>query len=229
MKARYPLSAFLLTVCLFAAHAGDISTFVNLGFSTDSKNFMFGVYGVDAASLPHAEANIINVSKNVFQPGGQAELAGTQPVSLGQDGSGALYNILRKFQPQITRYKIDHLALGRLVYILVNGQEPKASLTFRDFNTDTAYEVEMRQSVRAGDKKNEAEFSICLTVSPKNASPKKYLIGRAGFFRPRVDGYLIRQIILSPDERSLIFVIEKQDRSQNALSTSYMVETVNLL
>src|ERR1035437_1441873 len=99
MKARSLLLGFLLSSFVVAANAGDISSFVNLGFSSDSRNFMFGVYGVtEKDSIPHAEAYIINVSHNSFQPGGQLSLVGKHSISLGQDGSGALYNILHTIE-----------------------------------------------------------------------------------------------------------------------------------
>jgi hypothetical protein len=53
-------------------------------------------------------------------------------------------------------------------------------------------------------------------------------VGKASYYRDSVDAYLIRQVLLSPDESSLIFVIEKQDRSKGSLQVGYMVETVSL-
>ena len=235
MKVRSLLLVLLFSSFVVAANAGDISSFVNLGFSADSRNFMFGIYGVsDKNSLPHAEAYIINVSHNSFQPGGQLSLSGNRPISLGQDGSGALYNILHSIEPQIAKYKIDHLNLGRLVYVLFNGQEPKANLNFHDFNTGVQYALTMNQKTRNSESNKdkvshrESEFSISLITTQKDGHEKKFQIGHPGFYRDNVDEYLIRQIILSPDEKSLLFVIEKQNRANNSLSTSYMVETIDL-
>lgn len=234
MKVRSLLLVLAISSFVVAANAGDISSFVNLGFSSDSRNFMFGIYGVtEKESIPHAEAYIINVSRNSFQPGGQLVVKGTHSISLGQDGSGALYNILHTIEPQIAKYKIDHLNLGRLVYVLFNGQEPKAQINFHDFNTDVKYELTLIQSSRPAiinskDGHKQSEFSINLVTTQKNGNEKKFIVGRPGFFRDYVDEYSIRQVILSPDERSLLFVIEKQNRSNNSLSTSYMVETVDL-
>ena len=235
MKARSLLLVFLLSSCIIAASAGDISSFVNLGFSPDSKNFMFGLYGVRSGDkIPFAEAYLVDVNANRFLPGGQLISYGSKPVTLGQDGSGALYNILHTIKPQIDAYRIDHLEVGRMVYVLVNGQDNKAKLGFRDFNTNISYELTLNQKTRpiaakAGQSANsESEFSINLTQTKADGTEKNLVVGNPGLYREGVDAYLIRQIILSPDENSLVFVIEKQDRSKGSLQTSYMVETVSL-
>jgi predicted secreted protein len=235
MKTRSLLLIFLLFSCVIASNAGDICTFVNLGFSPDSKNFMFGTYGVHSKeNLPYSEAYLVDVKANRFLPGGQLATTGQKPATLGQDGSGALYNILHTIKPQIDRYRIDHLELGRLVYVLVNGQDAKPNVSFRDFNTETQYDLVLNQKSRPVSDKSgatvstEAEFSISLTITPKDGKPATMTVGKAGFYRESVDAYLIRQILLSPDETSLLFVIEKQNRSKGSLQTAYMVETISL-
>lgn len=197
---------------------------------------MFGVYGVHSKeNIPFAEAYLIDVKGNRFLPGGQLATTGQKAATLGQDGSGALYNILHTIKPQIDRYRIDHLELGRLVYVLVNGQDVRPSINFRDFNTDSVYALTLNQKSRpvlgkTGETvSTEAEFSISLNITAKDGkSVFNGTVGKPGYFRDSVDNYLIRQVLLSPDEGSLLFIIEKQDRSKGSLQTSYMVETVSL-
>ncbi len=235
MKARSLLQVFLLFSCVIAASAGDIGSFVNLGFSPDSKSFMFGQYGIHSKNnIPFAEAYLVDVQNNRFLPGGELINIGSKVATLGQDGSGALFNILHTIKPQIDKFRIDHLELGRMVYVLVNGQDPKAKLSFRDYNTNTDYELTLNQKTRQVPSKvggvvtNETEFSIALTITSADGKVNKATAGKPGFFREGVDSYLVRQIILSPDEKSLLFVIEKQDRSSGSLEASYMVETLPL-
>jgi predicted secreted protein len=196
---------------------------------------MFGIYGVrNKENIPYAEAYMVDVKGNRFLPGGQLVSIGQKPITLGQDGSGALYNILHTIKPQIDRYRIDHLELGRLVYVLVNGQEIKPTINFRDFNSDTVYDLTLNQKSRPVPGKNgeqiaiEAEFSINLTMTGKDGKVFSAVVGKPGYFREAVDSYLIRQILLSPDETSLLFIIEKLDRSKGSLQTSYMVESLSL-
>jgi predicted secreted protein len=235
MKARSLLLVFLLSLCTIAASAGDICTFVNLGFSADSKNFMFGLYGVHGRdNIPYAEAYIVDVPNNRFLPGGQLISLGSKPVTLGQDGSGALYNILHTIKPQIDTYRIDHLEVGRLIYILVNGQEAKNKLSFRDFNTNANYELTLTQKSRqvaakAGEAATtEAAFNITLVIHKTDGTDKTVTAGNPNLYRDSVETYVVRQVVLSPDENNIVFVVEKQDRSKGSLQTSYMVETVSL-
>ena len=46
MAKRLSLGLAVFLAATLAAGAGDIAQFVNLGFSADSKYFMFGQYGV---------------------------------------------------------------------------------------------------------------------------------------------------------------------------------------
>lgn len=248
MKVRVALLLSLIALGASSVSAGDVGSFVNLGFSTDSSTFMFGLYGVrDKDSTPYAETYIVDVAGNKFVQDGQVVISGAQTVTLGQDGSGAFYNALHRAQAQIVRYHVDHLNLGRLVYVLVNGQTSKSTLTFRDFNTGNKYDVELIQAARplktastgivsptpsAGTAPasvpSEASFHIKVTATAKNGEVKTITLGRQNYFRTNVNEYQIRQVILSPDEKSLVFVIEKLDRGAEALNTSYMVETVKL-
>jgi predicted secreted protein len=41
-----------------------------------------------------------------------------------------------------------------------------------------------------------------------------------------VENYRIREIILAPDNRSLVFVIEKHEVDRSGFNVRYMVETV---
>ena len=76
----------------FAASAGDIARFVNLGFSPDSRYFMFGQYGIqEKGSAPWAESYIVDVKANAFVPRGVHKVTGSQPVDPGTDGIGALF------------------------------------------------------------------------------------------------------------------------------------------
>ena len=55
MAKRVTLFWALFLLAALGASAGDIAQFVNLGFSADSKYFMFGQYGVsETTSSPFA-------------------------------------------------------------------------------------------------------------------------------------------------------------------------------
>ena len=60
MKRRGVLALILLLSVAFALQAGDVASYVNLGFSVNSQYFLFGYYGIDdASSQPYAELYLV--------------------------------------------------------------------------------------------------------------------------------------------------------------------------
>ena len=222
MTRRFAL-VLLLILTGAAAFGGDIATFVNLGFSDDSNVFLFGQYGIDSASAEaFAEIYAVDVPRNQFVTNGVFDLTRSEPLPLGQDGRGALYALLGEAQAIVTAHGVDHLQTGRPVYILVDGLVPKAHLAFRDFNTNTRYDVTLSQEARGSGEEVSASFYIDLTLTYSDDSSRTVRIGRPGYFREGVRSYQITQILVSPDEGSAIFVVEK---IRHDGSIRYMVET----
>lgn len=225
MRRWFTLISLLILIASIAG-AGDIATFENLGFSESGDVFVFGQYGVEGdLSQPFAEIYVVDVAGNRFVADGVFEYASSRALSLGQDGRGALYGLLREANALLERRSVDHLSTGRPVYILVDGDEPRSRLTFRDFNANTRYDVRLTQESRGSGDSVSASFSIELTVTYSDDRTRSLAIGRPGYFRDDVASYRITQILVGPDETSVIFVVEK--RSPDG-SVRYMVETANL-
>ncbi len=228
MVRRFALALLFFSVALLAA-GGDIASFENLGFSTTGDVFLFGQYGVGSDSgEPYAELYAVNVASNSFVPGGvlmspdETAAGSRQPLSLGQDGRGALYHLVGEAEGLINTHDISHLNNGRPIYILVDGEEPKEHIAFRDFNTDTRYDLYLTQEQRGVDESVEASFHIELTLTFDDDRSRTLTVGRPGYFRPLVTRYRITQVLLSPDEASVVIVVEKQTADG---SIRYMVET----
>lgn len=226
MVRRSAIALLFLFVALIAA-GGDIAMFENLGFSGDSRVFLFGQYGIDAAdSAPFAELYVVDVPSNSFVPDGVFTNKRTGvPLSLGQDGRGSLFGLIGEAQDLITKYDIDHLSNGRPIYILVDGETPKDRIEFRDFNTNTRYAFVLSQDQRTRNDTVEASFHIALTVTYPDDRSRTVTIGREGYYRPEVSAYRITQVLLSPDENSIVVVVEKLLTDG---SIRYMVETAPL-
>ena len=67
----------------------------------------------------------MDVATNRFVPDGVRRAASTNPVEPGDSGIGALFNLVRDSVELLRRHRVDHTRTGRLVYILLNGAEPK--------------------------------------------------------------------------------------------------------
>ena len=117
---------------------------------------------------------------------------------------------------------------GRILYLLLNGDEPKASLSFRDFQSGSRYSVDLVQSSRGSGQNVEAAFHITLSLTRPSGVSTDYTLGRPGYYRDGVREYQIRSIYLSPDEGSLVFVIEREETDTGGPDIRYMVETTAL-
>jgi predicted secreted protein len=225
MFKRLSCLTFSLFVFIGTAFAGDIAQFVNLGFSEDSRYFLFAQYGVQEDSqYPYVEAYFVDIPQNDFVPNGSYREIFQVRAGMTQEGQGALYTMLQDLSPKIQRYNIDHLRTGRYLYLYVNGTEPKSELSFRDFENSRRFFVTLFQRKHS----NGASFYIDLVVISKDGSEKQYTIGIPGFIRGDVDSYKIIQVLYTPDENSVVFIVEKAEKAEKGLNYRYMVETVRL-
>ncbi|MBN1524046.1 MAG: DUF2259 domain-containing protein [Spirochaetales bacterium] len=225
-RKAFFLFAFIIILISASAFAGDIAQFKNLGFSNDSQYFMFGQFGIDAATdKPFAEIYIIDVAKNTFTQGGKESDSFSEIPEPGNDGSGGLFILLEKNYTTIKKYNINHLKNGRIVYVLIDGNKPEPYLEFRDFNTGSLYSISLKQSSSGTGLSVSSSFSITVTVTPKTGPKSTYTIGHPDYKRKGVKDYRIKYILLAPDGKSLIFVIEKTIADAKGESIRYMVET----
>jgi predicted secreted protein len=225
---RAILVSFLILAAL-AASAGDAAVFQNLGFCPDGRYFMFALYGVkEKTTLPYAELYTVDVVRNRFVPGGVRQAVGKRPVEPGSDGRGALFNLLADTLNLKRKYRIDHTLTGRLVYILLDGAEPKPELEFRDFQVDRKYRIVLNQSSIGSGQGVRSSFHLVVTVEEGSGRIRSYTAGNPDYWRDGVRRYRTRQIVLAPDGRSLIFVMEKELEEPSGADIRYMVETLKL-
>lgn len=219
----------LLLLVAVVGFAGDIASFQNLGFSENGRYFVFGQYGVLEGSLKlYAELYAVDVRANRFVPNGTRTAEYDEKLEPGNNGIGALFTLFRSSDALIRQYDINHMKTGRLLYILVNGDEPKSHLEFRDFSTGRSYTIDLIQMRSGSDDSVSSSFHVNLAVREKNGSQKYYTVGLPNYRRTGVLQYKIRRILLSPDGTSLVFVVEKEEVNDSGVNVRYMVETVNI-
>lgn len=227
MAKRLASIGVLILAVAAAASAGDVARFINLGFSADSRYFMFGQYGIsEKTSAPWAETYIVNMRGNAFVPQGKRVVLSAREIDAGSDAIGALFDAVAESRAQKTRYKINHIATGRLLYILVDGVQPADSLDFRDFETGRSYSVALAQNPPAGE--SGASFGITVTVTEKDGSVHTYKTGDPSYRRPGVKAYHVKQIILAPDNASLVFLVQRDEQDTSGDNVRFMVETVGI-
>jgi predicted secreted protein len=221
----------LITLVLLASslsYAGDVAQFVNLGFSDDSRYYMFGLYGVvDDGTAQYGELYVVDVAGNRFVPDGVRRKVFDVRPEVGQDGFGAFLTLFRDSVGSTEKHRIDHMKGGRLLYLLIDGEEPKPVLSFRDFESGRSYRIELLQSTFGSGAQVSASFHINLTVS-MSGGDRYFTVGLPGYRRDGVQSYRIKRIYSSPDDSSLVFVIEKREYAENGFDVRYMIETVSI-
>jgi predicted secreted protein len=231
MKRTHTLFvAIALTLLASPLWAGDVASFVNLGFSPDSGFYMFGQYGVDTQTgTPYAETFVVDTKKNDFVQKGTARMTYAVRPEPGQDPAAAFYALLAdQGAAKIKEYKIDPLRQGRIVYLLVNGDTPSDALSFKDYKTEAQWEVQLRPTSVEVNGEVTSSFGITVTITAKGGSVKKFEAGNPGIRRRGVRGYALRRILMTPDEKTIVFIVEKRVVTKEGDSVRYMVETVRL-
>lgn len=219
----------LLFVPALIVLAGDVATFVNLGFSPDSRTFAFAQYGIERHNNhPYAEIYVVDVQGNRFVSGGTFTRSFQTPVAVGSDGIGALFSLLPTATQVLQRQSVNHLLQGRLIYLLVNGREDDNVLNFRDFESGNRYRIELVQRARGSGTEGSAAFHLSVQVTRPDSRVHTVQVGRPDFFRTGVNAYRIRQVVLAPDERSIVAVVERITNESGGERIRYMVETVRL-
>ena len=209
--------------------AGDVATFVNLGFSEDSRYFMFAQYGVlEKGSAPYAELYVVDVPKNVFVSQGARKVTYTRNIEPGSSGQGALLNLVEDAQSLKKQFRIDHLLTGRLLYLLVDGGAATDTIEFRDFIRGSTYRVTLQQDVSSKNGQYSSSFHVQVGITEKDGSARSLDVGNPGYQREGVKGYRIKQILLAPNGKSLVFVIQREEQDTKGSNIRYMVETVSL-
>jgi predicted secreted protein len=224
------LIVLLLALASATASAGDVARFVNLGFSEDDRYFLFGQYGVDEKTLnPYAELFVVDVPANQFAAGGTRKAAYPTSSEPGSTGLGALFNLVRDSADLSKKHGIDHTRTGRVLYVpSVPEAKPQETLSFRDFQAGTRYEMRLMQSSSGEGDRVESAFHIEVSVTGASGQPRSYRMGLPDYRRRGVKGYRISQVLLAPGGGSLVVVVERSERDTGGSNIRYMIETLRL-
>jgi predicted secreted protein len=242
MHKKYQV-LFVVWFFIFPAlsFAGDVSNFVLLGFSSDGHYMAFAQYGFDAnKGQAYSSINTVDIKKNSFVPGTslqkQLQMAAQ---NLPAFGDGVFYWLLEDNAKYRKQYGIDYLNRGRLLYmtsalsnmataesfVLPKTESP---IEFRDFQTKKNYQIILSQKATGQGSTMTSHMSAQLTISDGDQK-KSYTLGNATFERKGVLGYMIDKMIVTPDNKSIVVVIARQEYGEDkTIRVRYMVETLSL-
>jgi len=206
--------------------AGDIANFVNIGFSGDSRYFMFAQYGV-TDSETYSDIFAVDVITNRFVANGINRQRHPVRAHSMDNGSGALIRGLLASNQLIQRIGVDPLLKGRCIYVNINSG-PVHSIEFRDFQTGVTYQINLQERSERRSGVYESSFSLNILATREGAPARAYSAGSPSIVRRGVSGYSIRNVFLSPNERNMVLVIERTEVDRGVVSIRYMVETLPL-
>lgn len=229
MIRRGLFAALAAFAVLLPLSAGDVATFANMGFSQDSSWFMFGQYGMDASTArPWAEIYFVDTKKNDFAPRGRFSRDFPRQLEPGQSPEGALFSLFAEAGDRAKELKIDHLANGRLIYALADGQELPQQLEFRDFKSGDLWRIVINKSVAEGKDGVRSSFGLEIAKTSPDGSVRHVTTGNPNLVREGVKDYVVQRVIVAPDEKTLVLIIEKLQDKKGDPSVRYMVETVKM-
>lgn len=209
--------------------AGDVSNFMNLGFSNDGKYFLFGEHGIVANNQKtYANMWLVNVVNNSFVKGGVYSGEYKTIIEPGESSIGGLFKLLGEGRSQVLQYKIDHLEQGRPLYVRINDEDNVNTLSFRDFITGLTYKLDLSKNERKEGSTIYSSFGISLQTTDKSGKVKNYSIGNPRYERKNVVDYKIERILHSSTGSNIVIVLSKYITDGDNINIRYMVETVSL-
>ena len=224
-----------LILCVSGVWAGDTASFVDLGFSSDGKTYMFGQFGVLSPALkPWAELIIIDVPANDYVPNGRVSYTQDNPIRAGQDGSGIFYRLISGNSGLADRHGIGFQNQGQPLYISLDKNPPECGETieFRDFAAGKKYTANLIFSTEGSGQNVRSSFYINLeshSDSPDGSGKyNNYTLGSSHIMRPRVVSYNIKKVLVDAYGDSIIFVIEMKCQALDGYDIRYMVEAHRL-
>lgn len=219
------------SIFIGALHAGDVASFVDLGFSENGGIYMFAQYGVDESTLrPWSELFIVDVGSNDFVTDGRLSYKHDKPVALGQDGSAALLRIISRNGKIIQKYRSSFMRQGIPLFISLEDVRDSGGQTidFRDFERGVYYTAALKTAVYGSDSNIRSSFFINFDSLARNGAKKSYLVGNPDIRRAGVTAYSIKKAIVSPDRSAMILVIEMTLPSADGVNIRYMIEALRL-
>jgi predicted secreted protein len=226
-----------LLLCVSGLWAGDSASFVDLGFSSDGRAYMFGQFGVLSPSLkPWAELFVIDVPSNAFVPSGKVAFTQDSPIKAGQDGAGVLYRLISGNSALVSRNGIDFQNQGQPLYVSLatNLPERGETIKFRDFAAKKEYTANLISATEGSGQSVKTSFYINLESRSEAGQAgqagqfKNYTIGSSYTMRPKVIAYNIKKVLVDARGSSLVFVIQMKCADPGGHSIRYMVETLRL-
>lgn len=228
MNMRKFISMLFCAGLMVSMYAGDVASFVNLGFSSDGTRFVFGQFGItDSEYRSYADIFSVDVVKNSFIPNGKFSTL-PSAATAERDGRSVFDALQNGSAPFIKSLGVDSAAQGRDVYIQAEDEPLLKNISFRDFESDATYNITVHTLIEGKGASVKSSFYLIVEIVSPDGKKITKTVGLPGFKREGIKNYLIRRIITDSTGKSLVFIIEKEQYDAKGSSVRFMVETLRL-
>ena len=233
MVKRIMLAAVCVFLCAFV-YAGDAAAFVDLGFSKDGRVYMFAQHGsTDKLWQGFAEIYSVDIEKNDYIHSGCFKTSASAQTE-GINGSTVYEKLFEKNKAYIRAVSPEPADLKHTLYIKNLNKEPLEEIVFTDFEGSTEenpvfFHIRLIPWFSGKTASSKSSFFISVERKDKNGTLlSKHVAGNPDIKRTGVTDYTIEKIMRSPDNKSLIFAVEKKLTSSTGVSVRYMTEALRL-
>lgn len=223
--------SLLLVFGFTALFAGDVATFVDKGFTSDGKYYVFGQYGkTDKKFQGWAEIYQVDIAANDYVDKG---IFKTKPSAVTVDKNGRdVYEALEaKSFYYFKNYKTATANPDQVLYILDDVNKTGSDeIVFKDFRgseieNPNTYNIQLVSTVKGSGKNCKSSFYINVVKKDSEGNIlANHKVGSPSIERKGVTNYKIERIFCDKSEKNLIFVIEKMLEDDTGTSIRYMVE-----
>jgi len=223
--------AVCFVICIAAAAyvcAGDIASFVNLGFSADGSRFVFGQHGTtDGDYQAYADIYCVDVPTNRFIPGGLFSTK-PSPATAGKEAQSVFSALQNSMGNYLKQLGVSDASQGRPLYVQARDEKRPDKFEFRDFETGRNYTVSMHTYSEGSGNSVRSSFYLVVEIAYPDGKKDRHTVGLPGYKRKGVKDYSLRRVITDDAGTCAVFVVEKIVNDRNGESVRFMVETLKL-
>ncbi len=224
-------AVFALFALVSLCFAGDVATFVEEGWSSDGKIYVFGQYGkTDKSFQGWAELIEVDIAKNDYVNNGYFSIKPSS-VTAGKSGYDVFESLMAKSFYSTKPLNLKATAPDQILYIC-EAPEKKGSdtIVFKDFlgsEIDNPNSFTVRIIPEVNGSGMNAKSSFYISIEKRNAEGTliaSQIVGNPGIQRKGVTGYKIEKIVCDKTGKNMIFVVEKTMEDKTGINIRYMVE-----
>lgn len=232
---RIVLAGLIFLCSVFMLSAGDVASFVDLGFSEDGKSYVFGQYGrTDKKFQGWAEIFQVDIAKNDYVDKGIFRIKPTA-VTAEKKGREVYESLEAKSYYYLKNLKCEKANPDHVLYICDDvNKKGTDKIVFKDFRSadiesQNSYSIQLVPTITGKGKNVKSSFYIMVDKLDSDGNViSSTKVGTPSIVRKGISNYKIERIMCDKSEKNFIFVVEKILEDDAGISIRYMVEAAEI-